>query len=29
VAAMKLLLAYVLGRPAKVADPDTLDVKEW
>jgi hypothetical protein len=29
VAAMKLLLAYVLGRPAEVVDPDTLDVKEW
>jgi hypothetical protein len=28
-AAMKLLLAYVLGRPAKVSDLDALDVKEW
>ena len=29
VAAMKLLLGYVLGRPAEVVDPDTLDLKEW
>jgi hypothetical protein len=28
-AAMKLLLGYVLGRPAEVVDPDTLDLKEW
>jgi hypothetical protein len=28
-AAMKLLLAYVLGRPAEVVDPDMLDLKEW
>jgi hypothetical protein len=29
VAALKLLLAYVLGRPAEVVDADTLDLKEW
>jgi hypothetical protein len=29
VAAMKLLFAYVLGRPAETVDPDTLDLKEW
>jgi hypothetical protein len=29
VAAMKLLLGYVLGRPAEVVDPDTLDLREW
>jgi hypothetical protein len=29
VAAMKLLFGYVLGRPAEVVDPDTLDLKEW
>jgi hypothetical protein len=28
-AAAKLLLAYVLGRPAAVVDPDTLDREEW
>jgi hypothetical protein len=28
VAALKLLSAYVFGRPADVVDPDTLDLKE-
>jgi hypothetical protein len=28
-AAVKLLLLYVIGRPAEAADPDTLDVQEW
>jgi hypothetical protein len=27
--AIKLLLTYVLGKPAPPADPDTLDVQEW
>jgi hypothetical protein len=29
VAAAKLLLAYVVGKPAEPADPDTLDQHEW
>jgi hypothetical protein len=28
-AAIKLLLAYVLGKPAEPVNPDTLDVQEW
>jgi hypothetical protein len=28
-AAIKLVLAYVLGKPTAPADPDTLDVQEW
>jgi hypothetical protein len=28
-AAAKLLFAYVIGKPADVVDPDTLDVQEW
>jgi len=28
-AAAKLLLAYVVGRPAGVVDPDGLDLQEW
>jgi hypothetical protein len=28
-AAMKLLFAYVIGRPAPAVDPDTLDQQEW
>jgi hypothetical protein len=28
-AAIKLVLAYVLGKPAAPAAPDTLDVQEW
>jgi hypothetical protein len=28
-AAAKLLLEYVVGRPAPVVDPDTLDFQEW
>jgi hypothetical protein len=27
--AVKLLLLYVIGRPAEAVDPDTLDVQEW
>jgi hypothetical protein len=29
VAACKLLLAYVIGRPAEAVDPDTVDLQEW
>jgi hypothetical protein len=29
VAAARVLLAYAVGRPADVVDPDNLDVKEW
>jgi hypothetical protein len=29
VAAAKLLLGYVVGQPAPVVDPDTLDRQEW
>jgi hypothetical protein len=29
VAAAKLLLGYVIGQPAPVVDPDTLDRQEW
>jgi hypothetical protein len=28
-AAAKLVLAYLVGKPTTVADPDTLDVAEW
>src|SRR5262249_8322838 len=28
-AAAKLLLAYVVGRPAAPVNPDTLDMEEW
>jgi hypothetical protein len=28
-AAIKLLFAYVLGKPAEAVNPDTLDVQEW
>jgi hypothetical protein len=27
--AIKLLFAYVLGKPAEAVNPDTLDVQEW
>jgi hypothetical protein len=29
VAAMKLLLAYAIGKPTEAVDPDSLDLKEW
>jgi hypothetical protein len=29
VAACKVVLAYVIGRPAEVADPDAVDLHEW
>ncbi len=29
VLAMRLLLAYVIGRPTDAVDPDTLDQQEW